>query len=152
MMKKTTYSTHLASLLLLTTLSSSSSAAANSFTQQTTGNMLSLPGVVAPSDYDNIHINKLDSDEHASTYVIFIKKQVPLHQHKTHTEIVYILDGEGVMTLGKEQYPVSAGSYIHVPEGTPHSVQVTSNKPLKVLSIQTPEFFGKDRHPIPVKK
>ena len=40
---------------------------------------------------------------------------------------------------------IVAGDYIRVAKGTPHAVKVLSSTPLKIISVQAPEFFGKDR-------
>lgn len=104
-----------------------------------------LADITPPKDLDNIHVVKLASDAHATDFVIFVKKQVPLHKHIAHTETLYILEGTGTFQLGKERFEIQAGDYINVPESTPHAVVVTSTTPLKVLSVQAPEFFGKDR-------
>ncbi len=95
--------------------------------------------------YDNVLIKKLNSDKNASTFLIFIKKEVKLHKHITHSETIIILEGTGVMNLGDKNFEVKKGDIIFVPENTPHSVKVTSEIPLKVISIQAPEFDGKDR-------
>ncbi|WDE13020.1 cupin domain-containing protein [Thalassomonas haliotis] len=104
-----------------------------------------LERVTAPVDFDNVHLIPLGSDKHASEYLIFIKKRVAAHYHAGHTEIVYVLDGEGVMTLGEHKKQVKKGDYIRIPQGKIHAVEVTSKEPMKVLSVQTPEFKGKDR-------
>lgn len=109
---------------------------------------LNLTNMVAPENLDNVKVHKLSSDEHASQFLIFIKKEVPLHIHKTHTETVYVVAGEGEMTLGDKRFPIKAGDFVKIDENTPHGVVVTSSEPLKVLSVQTPEFLGHDRHPV----
>ena len=105
----------------------------------------SLSDVHAPAKFENIHLIPLGSDKHASEFLIFIKKSVAPHYHASHSEIVYILEGEGIMTLGEHKKQVKKGDYIRIPETLVHDVQVTSNIPMKVLSVQTPEFKGKDR-------
>jgi mannose-6-phosphate isomerase-like protein (cupin superfamily) len=95
--------------------------------------------------YQNIHVKTIYSDEHVSSFVIWIKKEVKLHKHVYHSEQVYIIEGKGVMTLGIQKFPVEKGDWIMIPKGMPHSVKVTSSKPLKVLSVQSPEFKGDDR-------
>lgn len=95
--------------------------------------------------YENIHVVPLATNEHASDFLVFIKNEVKAHYHKNHTEIVYVLSGEAEFTLDKTTEKVSKGSYVRIEPGQVHSVKVTSSKPLKVLSIQTPQFFGKDR-------
>lgn len=94
--------------------------------------------------YDNVHVQKLFSDPHATGFVIWIKKAVPLHKHAAHSETVTILEGKAQMRLGDQNFPVAKGDIIFIPEGTPHSVQVQGGV-LKVLSVQAPEFDGSDR-------
>lgn len=101
--------------------------------------------IAEPKNLENIHVTKLGSDQHSTEFLIFIKQQVPLHYHKEHTETVMIISGRGAMQLGKKTLEIKAGDYIRIPAGTHHSVTVTSKQPLKVLSIQAPEFFGEDR-------
>jgi mannose-6-phosphate isomerase-like protein (cupin superfamily) len=95
--------------------------------------------------YENVLIKKLNSDKNASTFLIFIKKEVKLHKHRTHSETIIVLEGTGIMNLGDKRFEVKKGDVIFVPENTPHSVSVTSDIPLKVLSNQAPEFDGTDR-------
>lgn len=96
-------------------------------------------------DYDNVHVEKIYSDSAATSFIIHVKKEVVLHKHAEHTEQVYILEGTGKMRLGNEWILIKPGDYIVIPENTPHAVIVTSETPLKVLSIQTPIFDGTDR-------
>lgn len=109
---------------------------------------LLLEEIQPPADLDNIHVAKLNSDKNASDFIVFVKKYVPLHKHVFHTETIYILEGTGVMQLGDEEFEVKPGDYIKVPENTPHGVRTTSSVPLKALSVQAPEFLGKDRVPV----
>lgn len=101
--------------------------------------------VTCPKEVENIYIRPLYSDSLSSSYVIFIKKEVKLHKHITHSEHVMVLGGEGKMTLGEKTFLVKKGDVIFIPKNTPHSVVTTSKKPLKVISIQSPKFYGKDR-------
>lgn len=107
--------------------------------------VLNLHGFQPEMAYENVSVHKLDTDAHASTYIIWVKKSVKEHFHKDHTEIVYVLEGQGEMTLGDQTHSISPGDYIFIPKGTHHSVRVTSTSPMKVLSVQTPEFDGSDR-------
>lgn len=107
--------------------------------------MQSLDTVKAPAAYENIYLRPLGSDSLGSGFVIFIKKEVKPHKHVTHTEQVLILEGEGEMTVGEKKFKIKKGDYIFIPKNTPHSLMVTSKNPVKVLSIQAPNFDGKDR-------
>ncbi len=105
----------------------------------------SLDSINCPIDYDNIYVKKIQSDKNQSAFIIWINKEVKLHKHLTHSESIYILEGEGLMKIGDKTMSVGKGDYYFIPENTPHGVNVTSRKPMKVLSIQAPEFDGKDR-------
>ena len=96
-------------------------------------------------DYDNISITKLSTNTDATTFAIWIKKKVKIHKHINHTEHVYIKQGKGKFQLADSLYNVKTGDLIIVPKNTWHGVIVESRNPMKVISIQSPEFFGKDR-------
>ena len=97
------------------------------------------------NDYDNIYVKKLSSETDATTFAIWIKKSVRLHKHIEHIENVYITEGNGDFQLGDTIYNVKTGDLIVIPKNTWHGVIVNSQKPMKVISIQSPEFHGKDR-------
>jgi quercetin dioxygenase-like cupin family protein len=94
---------------------------------------------------DLVIVNKIAGDSLTSSFVITIKKSVKKHLHKEHSETIYVLEGEGKMLLGEQIIQLKKGDYIFIPKNTPHKVDVTSSFPLKVLSIQSPYFDGKDR-------
>jgi len=96
-------------------------------------------------DFENIHVHKLYSDSLGSSFVIWVKRYVRPHRHEWHVEQVYVISGEGNMAVGDTTYLIRPGDHIVVPMNTVHSVEVTSNEPLKVISVQAPEFVGKDR-------
>jgi len=106
---------------------------------------LSLSEITLPPDVDNIYVHKIASDANSSDFVIFIKKQVPLHKHLIHTETIFVLEGRGIFQQSGKKIEIGPGDYLRIPENTPHAVTVLSDKPLKVLSVQAPEFLGKDR-------
>lgn len=108
--------------------------------------IVNLNAMVPQADKNTLSVQPLGTDKHASEFLISIPKSVPVHIHRHHTEIVYVIDGEGKMTLNDELVSIKKGDYVRIPENTPHGVVVTSDKPLKVLSVQTPEFKGIDRH------
>lgn len=104
--------------------------------------------VIASSDSlqtKNIRVEKLAEDELSSTFAIWVLDSVPAHYHEHHTETVTVLSGEGVMTLGNVEFVITAGSVVFIPKGTAHSVLVSSDVPLAVISVQSPRFDGSDR-------
>ena len=104
-----------------------------------------LTDITPSSDFENVEVKKLNEDDLASTFVIWVKTSVKAHYHATHTEVVHVLEGTGLMTLGNEERKIGPGDYVFIPKGTPHSVQVIGSTPMKVLSMQTPRFDGTDR-------
>lgn len=102
------------------------------------------------SDYDNISTHKLNSDSDVTSILIWIRNEVKPHRHVLHTEQVYVLEGTGRMLLGEKTIDVKAGDLIFIPKNTVHALRVTSSAPMKVLSIQAPEFDGTDRIPVDI--
>ncbi len=96
-------------------------------------------------NYDNILVKKVYSDANTSTFVIWIKKNVRLHKHIKHTEQVFVLEGRASVQLNDKEIIVEKGDWVTIPKQTIHAVKVLSKIPLKVISVQTPEFKGEDR-------
>ena len=108
-------------------------------------NVIAIDTFKVTQVYENVLVKKINSDRNSSTFLILIKKVVKLHKHQVHSETIYVLEGSGEMRLGEKKYQIKKGDVLFIPENTPHSVTVTSDIPLKVLSIQAPEFDGADR-------
>jgi mannose-6-phosphate isomerase-like protein (cupin superfamily) len=67
-----------------------------------------------------------------------------LHRHPVSEEIYFILEGEGLMTLGEEVFPVSEADSVFIPPGKPHRLQNTGSSPLKVLCACSPAYSHED--------
>lgn len=106
---------------------------------------LSTDTIKAPAATDNIYARPLFGDSLVTSFVIVVKKEVKKHKHASHSEHVYVLEGTGEMLLGDKTIKVKKGDVIFIPKDTPHAVKVTSKKPMKVISVQAPQFDGKDR-------
>jgi len=89
-------------------------------------------------------VTPIASDTNSSSYFIEIQGQIKAHYHAKHTESIYVISGTAEMQLGDSILFVKKGDCIIIPPSTIHSVN-TKGKKLKVLSIQAPQFFGKDR-------
>jgi mannose-6-phosphate isomerase-like protein (cupin superfamily) len=111
------------------------------FSQEVTN----LKDIQPDKEFENILIKKLDTDSNSTAFVIWIKKVVKSHKHETHSEIISIIEGEGVMTINNKSFDIKSGDYFRIPKNTFHSLTVKSEEPMKVLSVQSPEFLGKDR-------
>jgi len=106
---------------------------------------MELDTIKAPASFENIYNRTLYSDSLTSSFVIFIKKEVKEHKHETHAEHVVVLEGTAVMKLDGRSFKIKKGDMVFIPKNTWHYAKTTSKVPLKVLSIQAPNFDGKDR-------
>lgn len=95
--------------------------------------------------YDNIFVHKIDGNKMTTQFVIWVKDTVRAHKHEKHSETVYILEGNGRFYFNDSIVKVSKGDFIFIPNNTWHSVKVTSKSPMKVISNQSPAFYGDDR-------
>ena len=105
----------------------------------------SINEIYPDKEFENIHVKKISSDSSSSTFAIWIKKKVKLHKHVYHTENVLIDKGFGEFQINDSIYKVTAGDWIVIPKNTWHGVIVNSKSTMKVISVQSPEYFGKDR-------
>ena len=97
-------------------------------------------------EFENIYSEKIAEDSLQSTFFIAVKKNVLHHYHKEHSECIVILSGKGEMSLENQKIKLRRGVQVSIPKNKVHAVVVTGKKPLKVISIQSPMFDGKDRY------
>lgn len=103
------------------------------------------PDIKPEKEFDNIHVKKIKSDEHSTSFIIWVKEKVKAHKHEKHSETLYVLKGKGEMKIDGSTFAVGPGDLFNIPVNTVHSVITTSEEPLKVISLQAPEFMGDDR-------
>jgi quercetin dioxygenase-like cupin family protein len=115
------------------------------------GQIIDVPETM-PGDDKNISVQKISSSKDATVYIIWVRDTVKPHFHANHTETIYMVEGEARFYLGDDMHLVSAGDFFLIPRNTVHSVRVISTDPVKVISTQCPEFFGKDRVFVEPKK
>jgi quercetin dioxygenase-like cupin family protein len=72
-----------------------------------------------------------------------INAEVPRHDHGRSTEILYVVAGEGKLTVGSEDYPFASDTVLVLPAGQPHAIKFTAEKtdktekpPEKVVAVQ----------------
>src|SRR5262249_18730572 len=63
--------------------------------------------------------------------------RAPLHSHH-YDEVVYVVEGEGVLHLGGEDTPIGPGSCIHLPPLQEHCLENTGPTPMRALSVFHP--------------
>lgn len=62
------------------------------------------------------------------------------HYHKRATELYYVLEGEGVITLDDEPHALRPGSMVHIPPGVVHATRGR----MRVLVIGIPDIDDDD--------
>lgn len=66
------------------------------------------------------------------------------HKHKSFTEIYYILEGRGILTVGDEKLEVKNDTIVIIKPNTPHMLKNIGKTQLKHMVISTPKFNPKD--------
>jgi oxalate decarboxylase/phosphoglucose isomerase-like protein (cupin superfamily) len=61
------------------------------------------------------------------------------HAHPGAEEVLYVVEGEGVQTVGDSgPFPIVAGDAVYVPRGVTHSTHNTSWRSLRLVVTYTP--------------
>jgi mannose-6-phosphate isomerase-like protein (cupin superfamily) len=63
--------------------------------------------------------------------------RAPDHFH-TYDEVIYVLDGEGVMHVGGAHHPLTAGSSIQLPARTVHCLENTGATVMRLVAVFRP--------------
>jgi mannose-6-phosphate isomerase-like protein (cupin superfamily) len=63
--------------------------------------------------------------------------RAPMHSH-TYDEVIYVVDGEGILHLGGRETPIAAGSCIHLPPLEEHCLENTGERTMRVLGVFHP--------------
>lgn len=63
--------------------------------------------------------------------------RAPDHSH-VYDEVIYVLEGEGVLHGGGADKPVSAGSCIHLPPFFVHSLENSGDAPMRIVAVFHP--------------
>jgi quercetin dioxygenase-like cupin family protein len=79
-----------------------------------------------------------DNTGHTTAYLGILEAdpgcEIPRHLHPLSAEIMYVVSGGGVLTVGLEALPFGPDTAIHVPENAPHMASFTG--PDKTIMIQ----------------
>lgn len=90
---------------------------------------------------DRYFMLMIDPDHGAhyvTQFVGFIERsKAPMHTH-TYEEVVYITGGNGIVHIAEGDFPISAGSSIYLPPGTPHCLENPSDTPMSLVGVFCP--------------
>jgi mannose-6-phosphate isomerase-like protein (cupin superfamily) len=71
------------------------------------------------------------------TNLVQIRDPLKDQVHEGADELLYVVGGEGILTLGSQQQTLAAGTFSVVPRGTSHTIQRRGNRGLILLSTLT---------------
>ncbi|MBK8847740.1 MAG: hypothetical protein IPO27_14840 [Bacteroidetes bacterium] len=91
-----------------------------------------------PTDFDNIHLHKLLSDDKRDLFVAWVKQEVPEEVHHDLNESFIILEGSCncniTDTIGvSRKVHMREGDYIAFGLGENHDILITTTKPVKAI-------------------
>ncbi len=62
-----------------------------------------------------------------------------IHTHPESDEVLHVIEGEGVQTVGESgEFAVTAGDSVYIPRGTEHSTFNTGWRQLRLIAIYSP--------------
>lgn len=66
---------------------------------------------------------------------------IGLHIHAREVEVVYVLSGASLLTLGDADSPFNAGQVVAIPAGLEHGLRSVGDEPVELLTIFTPPLM-----------
>ena len=91
-------------------------------------------------DFDNVYVKKLDTDSNSTSFIIWIKNGVKSHKHLEHSEVIYVIEGEGMMTVNESKFYIGPGDYFRIPKNTYH--RSTSGEEGSIVINQAKRYAG----------
>ena len=91
-----------------------------------------------PTHTNDLIMDRRDAASEAFFVVLEPGEAPPLHVHDGVEQVFYVLEGEGLLTIGKdrqETFPVRAGDFVRTPPGIHHAIRCTGPARFVYLSI-----------------
>lgn len=70
--------------------------------------------------------------------------QLSLQKHRHRAEHWIIVAGIATVTVGQEVKNLGPGQHAHIPLGAVHRLENFGNEPVKMIEVQTGDYFGED--------
>lgn len=83
---------------------------------------------------DNKHIVRRD-DLKVGFISVRPHDGLPVHSHEHEDQFYYVLEGEGVVHLGEQDFPLKPGVAVMIPPGVSHGVRNPNDVPLRYLDV-----------------
>ena len=92
-----------------------------------------------PTHTNDLIMDRRDATASEAFFVILEPGEAPpLHVHTGAEQVFYILEGEGLLTIGRDDpqtFPVRVGDFVRTPPEVPHAIRCTGSDRLVYLSI-----------------
>ena len=101
------------------------------------------PLVVRPADHRGDFFRVLQETERSQTAVMTVAPGQDAGPEETHAadQILYVIDGQAEVRVGKELATAGPGTLVTIPAGTPHHVRSTGAVPLFFLTVYAPPEY-----------
>ena len=66
---------------------------------------------------------------------------MPVHRHVKAEQVLYFLDGEGLVSILGSEVPAKSGTTVYVPKGADHGITNVGQVSLSFLETTTPPGF-----------
>lgn len=66
---------------------------------------------------------------------------VPPHVHETADQLLYVVDGSVLVTVGDERIEAGQGDFVHKPRGVSHTFTNATELPARVLELTVSDQF-----------
>ncbi len=76
------------------------------------------------------------------------RSKAPFHTH-TYEEVITILEGTGLVHIAGGTHPLTPGTSVYLPPGTPHCLENPNETPLGLLGVFCPAGSPKNRQAAP---
>ena len=70
--------------------------------------------------------------------------RLSLQRHRRRSEHWYIVRGEAVVTLGRQEIALAAGESVDIPRDEVHRVANPGQEDLVLIEVQRGDYFGED--------
>ncbi len=85
-----------------------------------------------------------EGDHKVKRMVVQPGKRLSLQRHTNRAEHWFILSGEAVVTIDRDDQPVKGGQSVDIPRSTLHRVKNMGKEPVIFIEIQTGNYLGED--------
>jgi len=91
--------------------------------------------------YENLDENKSHKIKRITVYP---GKRLSLQRHRKRAEHWFIVQGDAIVTLNRDDLLLNAGGSVNIAKGDIHRIKNNGGENLVFIEVQTGEYFGED--------